>query len=217
MNTVDTLRKDRFVLDSPHGHGPLSDALVVLWHGAGGDIDERSLEATAKALSDAGAHVARARFGYRRLGRRAPDRMPSLLEDQRVTLEAIRGVCPKPTRLVIGGRSMGGRACSMLVAEGFEADGLIFLAYPLHPAGKPDALRVAHLPSIRCPMLFVQGDRDALCRVDLLQPVLRELGDRATLELFLGADHGMKKVEVHEISKVVLRFVQRIVARSVEA
>ncbi|MBK8011906.1 MAG: dienelactone hydrolase family protein [Deltaproteobacteria bacterium] len=207
---------DRFVLEVPWGRGggPLRDALVVLWHGAGGDIDERSLVATASALAGAGAHVARARFAYRRLGRRAPDRMPSLLEDQRATLEAVRRLCPKPARLILGGRSMGGRACSMLVADGFDADGLIFLAYPLHPAGKPDQLRTAHWPSIRCPMLFVQGDRDALCHLDRLRPALQDLGDRATLELFSGADHGMKRVEGHEISKAVLRFVQAIVDRT---
>src|SRR5258708_27881883 len=75
-------------------------------------------------------------------------------------------------KLVIGGRSMGGRAASMLAAEGFECDGLLLAAYPLHPAGQPEKLRDAHLPKIRCPVLCINGTRDALCERELMERAL---------------------------------------------
>ena len=99
---------------------------------------------------------------------------------------------------------MGGRVASMLAAGGFEADGLVFLSYPLHPAGKKDRLRDAHLPDIECPMLFVQGDRDSLCDLDLLHPVLDRLGKRATLSLFEGADHDFRRVDAEAVTETVL-------------
>ena len=105
---------------------------------------------------------------------------------------------------------MGGRVASLLVSEGLHADALVFLSYPLHPAGKPDKLRDAHLPAIRCPMLFVQGDRDTLCDLALLRPVLKKLGKRAELSVFPGADHGMRKAPADEIARVATTFLARI-------
>lgn len=204
------MAKPRYVLTKPETSGPLAELLVVLWHGAGGDIDEQSLLTAARALAEEGALVARARFPYRRAGRGGPDRMPVLLADQRETLAALRAAHPERRRLLLGGRSMGGRAASMLVAEGFAADGLVFLAYPLHPAGQPAKLRDEHLPAITCPMLFVQGDKDALCRIELLQPVLARLGKRARLALFAGANHSMKKVPPAAIAEAVVGFARRL-------
>jgi predicted alpha/beta-hydrolase family hydrolase len=94
-----------------------------------------------------------------------------------------------PARVVIGGRSMGGRAASMLAAEGFAADGLLLLAYPLHPAGKPEQLRDAHLPAIAMPGLCFNGTRDALCRRDLMEQVLQRVGPRFQMHWLEGADH----------------------------
>jgi predicted alpha/beta-hydrolase family hydrolase len=84
---------------------------------------------------------------------------------------------------------MGGRAASMLAAEGFAADGLLLLAYPLHPAGKPAQLRDAHLPKIEVPTLCVNGTRDALCRRDLMEEVLTRVGPRFRMHWVEGADH----------------------------
>src|SRR3954454_12193034 len=94
-----------------------------------------------------------------------------------------------PKTLIIGGRSMGGRAASMLAAAGFDADGLLLLAYPLHPAGQPTKLRDAHLPSIHMPTICFNGTRDALCTPALMDDVLKRVGPNWTMHWVDGADH----------------------------
>lgn len=133
---------------------------LVLFHGAGGDRDHQTFLALEDGLD---IPVARCNFAYRDKGpgRRPPDRMPKLLE--RVNERAVEyaeewDVDPKS--LVFGGRSMGGRACSIAVAEGMPAAGLLLLSYPLHPTGKPEKLRVEHFGDLKLPVLLVQGDRD---------------------------------------------------------
>ena len=203
---------ETLLVDEPaRADGPLSHVLHVLWHGAGGDVTERSMVAFAAAAANDGALVVRARFPYRVAGKRAPDRMPLLLASARESIDAAAALPNAAGRkLVLGGRSMGGRVASLLVSDGLPADGLVFLSYPLHPAGKPDKLRDAHLPAIRCPMLFVQGDRDTLCDLALLRPVLKKLGKRAELSVFAGADHGMRKAPADEIARVATTFLARI-------
>jgi predicted alpha/beta-hydrolase family hydrolase len=95
-------------------------------------------------------------------------------------------------KLLIGGRSLGGRAASMLAADGFACDGLLLAAYPLHPAGKPEKLRDAHLPAIRCPVLCFNGTRDALCRRDLMEAALTRVTASWTMHWLEGADHSFK-------------------------
>jgi predicted alpha/beta-hydrolase family hydrolase len=94
--------------------------------------------------------------------------------------------------LLLGGRSMGGRAASMLAAGGYRCDGLLLLAYPLHPAGQPEKLRDAHLARIGAPVLCFNGTRDTLCRRDLMERALAPLGDRWTMHWLEGADHSFK-------------------------
>lgn len=203
---------DSLLVDLPDASGgPLDRILLVLWHGAGGDVTERSLDAVASACASSGALVVRARFPYRLAGKRAPDRMPVLLAAAREAVAAAERLPGATGRaLVLGGRSMGGRVASLLAAEGAAPAALVFLSYPLHPAGKPDKLRDAHLDGVRCPMLFVQGDRDALCDLSLLRPVLARLGKRATLALFAGADHGMRKADPGAIARAVVGFLERV-------
>ena len=95
-------------------------------------------------------------------------------------------------RVVLGGKSMGGRIASQAVAKGAAADGLLFLGYPLHPPGRPETLRDRHLPAIRVPMLFVQGTRDTFARWDLLEAVVARLGATATLHRVDEADHSFR-------------------------
>jgi predicted alpha/beta-hydrolase family hydrolase len=133
---------------------------ALLFPGAGSSSTHPSLVAIEAALAP--LPVARADFPYRREGRRAPDRAPKLLacvveEAARLADEA--GVAAD--RIVLGGRSMGGRICSLAVADGLPAAALVLISYPLHPPGKPDRLRVEHLPDLRVPCLFVSGTRDA--------------------------------------------------------
>ncbi|HEY8516714.1 MAG TPA: alpha/beta family hydrolase [Candidatus Binatia bacterium] len=200
------------LVDEPlRERGALSRVLLVLWHGAGGDVTERSLVALTEAARAAGALVVRARFPYRVAGKRAPDRMPTLLTSAREAVETARAhPLAGGRRLVLGGRSMGGRVASLLVADGLPADALVFLSYPLHPAGKPEKRRDEHLPRVACPMLFVQGDRDTLCDLDLLRGVLARLGERAELAVFPGADHGMRRAKPEEIAARVLEFLTRV-------
>ena len=130
----------------------------MLTHGAGGGADQHTLAALQDGLS---IPVRRFEFTYRREGRRFPDRAPKLIAE--VVDEAERFAAELGTttaRLALGGRSMGGRMCSMAVAEGLPAAALVLLSYPLHPPGKPDKLRVEHLGAITVPTLFVSGDRD---------------------------------------------------------
>jgi uncharacterized protein len=212
--TADPEKTAPLLVDEPAETGALSRVLLALWHGAGGDVNERSLVAVTRAATAAGALVVRARFPYRIAGKRAPDRMPVLLASLGETVDSARRL-PHASgrRLILGGRSMGGRVASMAVADGLEASGLVFLSYPLHPAGQPEKRRDAHLTDVPCPMLFVQGDRDALCDLDLLRPVIERIGERARLAVFPGADHGMRRAPDAEIARVVLTFIEDAVGR----
>lgn len=199
------MEKKPFFVHPPEDQGPLSGTLAIFWHGAGGDVDEKSLLALSRAFAKQGATAARARFAYRVAGRRAPDRMPALLTSARATIAAIRDLTgTHDHRLLLGGRSMGGRVASMLAAEGDAIDGLLFLAYPLHPEGQTDKLRDEHLYALTCPMLFVQGDKDALAEMRFLKPVLEKLGDTATLKMFEGADHSLRRAPIEQVIEMSL-------------
>jgi uncharacterized protein len=164
------------------------DVIFLCAHGAGGNISDRSTERTAQVMRRAGAGVVRFNFPYKEKKRGRPDPMPVLMETIRAVAAHIRQELG-PKRLVIGGRSMGGRAASMLAADGFEADGLLLLAYPLHPAGRPAQLRDAHLPRITMPVLCINGTRDSLCIPDIMQKVLGTVGPRWQMHWVEGADH----------------------------
>lgn len=132
---------------------------LLLFPGAGSSAAHPSLVAIEDAVAP--LPVARVDFPYRREGRRAPDRAPKLLacvvEEAAALAERTKVA---PARIVLGGRSMGGRMCSMAVADGLPAAGLVLIAYPLHPPGQPETLRIEHLPRLTVPCLFVSGTRD---------------------------------------------------------
>ena len=157
-------------------------------HGAGGNLNDRSVLSTANALRAQGCGVVRFNFLYKERKSGRPDPMPKLKDCYSAVVERLRAeVAPKT--LVIGGRSMGGRAASMLAADGFDCDGLLLLAYPLHPPGKPDQLRDAHLPAIKVPVICFNGTRDPFCTPSLMEEVLRRLGDNWEMHWVDGADH----------------------------
>jgi predicted alpha/beta-hydrolase family hydrolase len=170
---------------SSHGKG---ETAVVLGHGAGGDRRAPFLVALAEAVAASGRLAVLYNFPYSEAGRGRPDATDVLEETTRVVADHVRTELGSE-RLVHGGKSMGGRIASQVVAGGGPADGLVFLGYPLHPPGKPDALRDRHLPLITAPMLFVQGTRDAFARWDLLTAVLERLGERAALHRVEDGDH----------------------------
>ena len=162
---------------------------VVLAHGAGSNMRNPFLGALAADLAAHGVSTVRFNFPYTQRGERVPDRAPILEACYRAVLEQVRADRDlRAGRLVIGGKSMGGRMASHLAAAGERVQGLLLLGYPLHPAGKPDQLRAVHLSRISAPMLFLTGTRDALCRLDLLQSVLGEVPN-ATLHVIEDGDH----------------------------
>jgi predicted alpha/beta-hydrolase family hydrolase len=133
---------------------------LLLAPGAGSDRNQSTLVAVEGGLAPLPVH--RFDFPYRREGRRAPDRPEKLVATVVDEVEAVaaRLGCA-PAELVLGGRSMGGRMCSMAVAQGLPAAGLVLISYPLHPPGRPDRMRTEHLPALECPCLFVSGTSDA--------------------------------------------------------
>lgn len=149
---------------------------------------DRSVLAAAAALRACNLDIVRFNFPYTERKSRRPDPMPLL---QRciaaVTADAARRF--PADRWILGGRSMGGRAASMLVADGHASDGLLLLAYPLHAAGKPDKLRDAHLPRIKVPVLCFNGIRDPLCDKSLMDAVVARLASNWTMHWLDGADH----------------------------
>lgn len=163
-------------------------AVFVCAHGAGGNMHDRGMLATSKALRSAGFGVVRFNFLYKEKGSGRPDPMPRLKECITAVAEHTRKKLD-PDILITGGRSMGGRAASMLAADGFAADGLLLLAYPLHPAGQPEKLRDAHLPAIRIPVLCINGTRDPLCDKVLMENALTTVQTNWTMHWVERADH----------------------------
>jgi predicted alpha/beta-hydrolase family hydrolase len=164
------------------------DPILVFAHGAGGHSHDRGMQASAQALAAAGLDVRRFNFAYREQGRRIPDPMPVLRKTYEAVIARER---EDGRRLFIGGRSMGGRVATMLAADGFPCDGLILLAYPLHPAGKPEKLRDAHLPRIRVPVLCFNGTRDAFCTRALMENALEPVTAAWEMHWIEGADHSL--------------------------
>ena len=163
--------------------------LFVCAHGAGGHMNDPGMLASTGHLRQAGFDVVRFNFLYRENGASRPDPMPRLEQCIVAVASRARQEIGAGT-LVLGGRSMGGRAASMLVAAGaFACDGLLLLAYPLHPAGQPEKLRDAHLARIKVPVLCLNGTRDALCQRDLMERAVDHL-DGWTMHWLEGADHG---------------------------
>jgi uncharacterized protein len=180
------------VLHKPAARAKRSGVGVVLGHGAGTDMQAPLLVLVADGLSRRGHTVLRFNFPYKELGRKSPDPAAKLEQAYEAAIGALRK--QRPDRLVLGGKSMGGRIASLLASRGTAADGLIFLGYPLHPAGKPEKLRDQHLSAIQAPMLFLQGTRDPLCDLALLRPVLKRLGargPRSSLHVVKGGDHSL--------------------------
>jgi len=177
----------------------VADRAVLLAHGAGSDLHGAALVAVADALAAVGVASLRFNYPYRTRGSRAPDRPPVLEAATReAASELARRAKLPPERLVLGGRSMGGRYCSMVVGAAEDpvpALGLLLLGYPLHAAGKPDRPRVEHFPRIRVPVLFVSGTRDALASKDGLTAAARAVKGTRSFHWLETADHGFRPLK----------------------
>lgn len=176
-----------------------ADRAVLLAHGAGSDKDAQALKAVASGLADARVPSLRFDYPYRVAKKRSPDRAPVL---DRATRDAAAELAKRSglpaERLVLGGRSMGGRYCSLIVGDEevpVPALGLLLLGYPLHPAGQPDRLRVEHFPRLRVPCLFVSGTRDSLAGRDALTQAAKAIKGQVAFHWLEFADHGYRPLK----------------------
>ncbi len=203
----------------PPGYRSDPGTAVILAHGAGADMKHEFMFDFQERLTKAGHLTVLFNFPYKEQGRRAPDRRPRLESTYRAVVEELRSSRLNPTRLFIGGKSMGGRIASYLAAHEEAFEGLVFLGYPLHPPGRQDRLRTSHWPDIKCPGLFVQGTRDALCNLDLLGKELAGWGGKAALHIVEGGDHSFRVLKRlgrtpedvrSEISEVISNWLKKV-------
>lgn len=193
--------------------------LLVLAHGAGAGMRHAFMEAVATRLAARRVATLRYEFPYMEVGKKRPDRAPLARATVRAAVAA--GVeLAEGLPVFAGGKSFGGRMTSGAAAESPlpGVRGLVFLGFPLHPAGRPGTERAEHLRDVAIPMLFVQGTRDRLAELELLRPVLEGLGDRATLHVIDGAEHSFKVLKrsgrtdaeaLDEIADAVAGFLNR--------
>ena len=196
------------MLDSMRGEDSSGVAGLLLAHGAGGGADQHTLVALQDGLD---VPVRRMEFRYRREGRRFPDRAPKLIAEVRAEAEDFATeLGAAPARLVLGGRSMGGRMCSMAVAEGLPAAGLVLLSYPLHPPGKPDKLRVDHFGGMDVPTLFVNGDRDPFGTPEEFGAHLAAIAGEVTVHWLKGHGHDPKpRADTEIVAAVAATFLTK--------
>ncbi len=190
-----------------------ADTAIVLAHGAGAGMNTSFIACFQRKFVQAGFPCLRFNFPYIHAGRRIPDPQAVLMASFKNAMEQMPF-----KRLVIGGKSMGGRIASYLAQEPSVA-GLFFLGYPLHPPGKPDQLRDAHLYSIRKPMFFASGLRDPFAQSDLLQKTIEKIGKNVSSILIPDAGHsfdvpkktGRKTSEVLElVANALLKWLKEV-------
>ena len=171
-----------------------AQAGLILAHGAGGGQQSRFMVEAGRALAARGITTATFDFPYMAAGRSVPDKAPVLEASWRKAIEAARSHdALKSLPLFIGGKSMGGRMASHVASQGVDGiAGLVFLGYPLHPPGRPEQRRDAHLPAIKEPMLFVQGTRDQFGTADEIRGLLPRLNPAARLYEVADGDHSFK-------------------------
>lgn len=164
--------------------------LLVLAHGAGAGMRHPFMEALSTRLAARRVASFRFQFPYMEKGRRSPDGRGVLLACVRAAI-ARAGAEAGDLPLLAGGKSMGGRMCSLAAAQEAlpRVRGLVFFGFPLHAAGRPSAQRGEHLEQVGLPLLFLQGTRDKLAELELLRPLCAGLGPRATLHVVEGGDH----------------------------
>jgi len=198
-----------------------ASALILLSHGAGTDMHHKSMEDLSQALAQVGIATFRYNFPYKeRPGDAGPNNKPALFATVRAAAQAAAKAAPD-LPLFAGGRSMGGRMTSLAASEAPLANvkGLVFFAFPLHPAGKPGTERAKHLSKVTVPMLFIQGPRDELATPELLDPIIEGLGKRATLHSVAGADHSFKVLKssgrsdqevIAEVAETAAKWIERL-------
>jgi predicted alpha/beta-hydrolase family hydrolase len=176
---------------------------LVLTPGASAGRDHSGLRAIDDAVSASGVAVERVEFPGQAAGKRRTDPPAVCIETVRAAAGALAERLSVPLRrIAVGGRSFGGRMCSMAVAEGMDAAALVLVSYPLHPPGRPDRLRTEHFPDIRVPCLFVSGRRDAFATPEELERETAAIAGPVTL-IFVDGDHSLRRSEAAAADAVV--------------
>ena len=197
------------------GHDSTPSTTFILGHGAGAGQQSAFMTGFAQALAALGLDVVTFNFPYTEQRRRIPDRGPVLEACFRSVIDAVRAD-RRPSRLFIGGKSMGGRIATQLAAidTSLAIDGLVLLGYPLHPPGKPNERRDKHFTSIGRPMLFIQGSRDAFGSPAELSPALQGLQPPPTIYVVDGGDHSFKVPKKDpQVQAAVYHDVQRTIVQ----
>jgi predicted alpha/beta-hydrolase family hydrolase len=191
------------VLEVPQGFEAGRTTAVIVAHGAGNDMHAPLLVHFTEGLGRSGHLSLRFNFPYKEKGQKAPDPAEKLIQTWQAAFEFVKSHPRFGTpRIVAGGKSMGGRIASQIAADGlFPAKALVFLGYPLHPPGRKDQLRDAHLYRLTVPMLFFAGTRDPLCDLGLLKPVVGRLQAPTVLEVVEGGDHSFVLPKSSKISE----------------
>lgn len=180
-------------------------------------MNDGSMLALAKEMESRNIGMVRFNFLYREKGSGRPDQMPRLEKCFEAIVAKVREEL-KPRVLIIGGRSMGGRAASMIAAKGFACDGLLLLAYPLHPPGQAEKLRDAHLPDIRVPVLCFSGTRDPFITPEIMTKVLERVKTKWEMHWLDGADHSFHVLKssgrsdsdvIDEVGETVARWLEQ--------
>lgn len=185
---------------------------VLLAPGASAGRDQPALVAIEEALAP--IPVERMDFPYRKAGRKAPDREPVLVEAVRAEAAALaERTGLSPAQLALGGRSMGGRMCSIAVAQGLPALALLLVSYPLHPPGRLDRMRTEHFPQLEVPCLFVSGTRDAFGTPAELEAATAAIPGPVTHVWIEGGDHGLKRRDT-AVAAAVRAFLEGLGAAS---
>jgi uncharacterized protein len=175
---------------------------LVLTPGASAGRDHSALVEIDRVVSALGIAVERVEFPGQTAGRRRPDPPKVCIETVRQATTGLADRLDVPTRrIAIGGRSMGGRMCSMAVAEGLEVAGLVLVSYPLHPPGRPERLRTEHFPALAVPCLFLSGRRDAFASPEELERETPAIGGPVTL-VFVDGDHSLRRRDA-EVADIV--------------
>ncbi len=189
----------------PHHDGAVPSSRVaglVLTPGASAGRDHSGLVAIDEAVTPTGVSVARVEFPGQAAGKRRTDPPAVCIETVRSAVTSLaEQLHVRTSRIAVGGRSFGGRMCSVAVAEGLAAAALVLVSYPLHPPGKPDRLRTEHFASLRVPCLFVSGRRDAFATPDELERETAAI-DAPVTRVFVAGDHSLRRSEV-EVAAVV--------------
>ncbi|MGA3353955.1 MAG: alpha/beta family hydrolase [Acidimicrobiales bacterium] len=180
---------------------------LVLAPGASASRDQGALVAIDDALAAHSVQVERIDFPYRLAGRRAPDRQPVLVASVVAAARKLaEDLSLAQDRIALGGRSMGGRMCSIAAAEGLPAAALVLVSYPLHPPGRPDKLRVGHFAAIKVPCLFVSGTRDQFGTPEELETGTATIGGPVTHVYVEGGDHALRRHD-DEVAAIVASWV----------